>query len=125
MLGFGHNLFIEIMVQKMYFRLPSSQTSADKDSESSDSSVSSLSDRTDRQRAAFFYNPDRIRTADRIDTGKIRTYRNRTVVFYKIPVRIRTADRTGQDFPENQDKNETRTGHRQCCPATSGSCIRW
>ena len=27
---------------------------------------------------------------------------------------------TGQDFPENPDKNETRTGHGQCCPPTSG-----
>ena len=41
------------------------QTSADKDSESPDSSVSFLSGWTDRQRVAFFYNPDRIRTADR------------------------------------------------------------
>ena len=26
---------------------------------------------------------------------------------------------TSQDFPENPDKNETRIGHRQCCPSTS------
>ena len=26
---------------------------------------------------------------------------------------------TGQDFPENPDTNETRTGHGQCCPSTS------
>ena len=28
---------------------------------------------------------------------------------------------TGHDFPENPDKNETRTGHGQCCPLRSGS----
>ena len=27
---------------------------------------------------------------------------------------------TGHDFSENPDKNETRTGHGQCCPPTSG-----
>ena len=26
----------------------------------------------------------------------------------------------GHDFPENPEKNETRTGHGQCCPLTSG-----
>ena len=26
---------------------------------------------------------------------------------------------TGQDFPENSDENETRTGHGQCCLSTS------
>ena len=45
--------------------------------------------RPDRQRADFFYNSDRIRTADRIDTDRIRTDRHRT----ENPDRIRTADR--------------------------------
>ena len=26
---------------------------------------------------------------------------------------------TGHDYPETPDKNETRTGHGQCCPPTS------
>ena len=38
------------------------QTSADKDNESPDTSGSSLSGRADRQRTAFFENPDRIET---------------------------------------------------------------
>ena len=28
---------------------------------------------------------------------------------------------SGHDIPENPDKNETRTGHGQCCPPTSDS----
>ena len=56
------------------------QTSTDKDSESLDSSVSFLSGRTDRQRTAFF----EVRT----ESGK--------------------QTDTGQDFPENPDKNQTR-----------------
>ena len=72
----------------------SEQTSADKDSESPDSSALSLSGRTDRQRTEFFL---KIRT----ESGQ------------------RTD--TGQDFPENPEKNETRTGHGQCCPPTSVS----
>ena len=66
------------------------QTSADKDSESLDSFVSFLSGRTDRQRTAFF----EIRT----ESGK--------------------QTDTGQDFPENLDKNQTRTGHGNRCPPT-------
>ena len=62
------------------------QTSADKDSENSDSSVSSLSGRTDRQRVAFFSN-FYTESGQRTDTG--------------------------QYFPENPGKNETRTGHRR------------
>ena len=45
---------------------------------------------------------------------------NGQLLFYN-PDRIRKADRIGYDFPENPDKNETRTGHGQCCPPTSGS----
>ena len=30
---------------------------------------------------------------------------------------------TGHDFPENPDKNKTRTGHGQCCPPTSDQTI--
>ena len=33
---------------------------------------------------------------------------------------------TGHDFPENPDKNNTRTGHGQYCPPTSASdLIPW
>ena len=49
----------------------------------------------------FLEIPDRIRTADRMETDRIRTDRHRT------------------RFPENPDKNETRTGHGQYCPPTS------
>ena len=100
--------------------------------------------RTDRHRKAFFSkNPDRIQTADKIETDRTRTDRHRTACFPKIRTESgqRTESRqtesgqtdtwqkiltesgqrtdTGQDFPENPDKNETRTGHGQCCPPTS------
>ena len=115
--------------------------------------------RTDRQRAGsrqknpdrqtpdsiFSKNPDRIQTADKIETDRTRTDRHRTACFPKIRTESgkRTESRqtesgqtdtwqkiltesgqrtdTGQDFPENPDKNETRTGHGQCCPPTSAS----
>ena len=85
----------------------------------------------------FSKNPDRIPTADRIETKKIRTDRHRTAFFSKIRTesgqltksrqtesgqtdtgqRIRTESGqqtdTGHDFPENPDKNEIRAGHGQ------------
>ena len=91
----------------------------------------------------FSKNPDKIPTADRIEVEKIRTDRHQTAFFLKIRTesgqrtdsrqtesgqtdtgqKIRTESGqqtdTGQDFPENPDKNETRTGHGQCCPPTS------
>ena len=67
------------------------QTSSDKDTESPDSSVSFLSGRTDRQRTAFL--------KSRTESGK--------------------QTDTGLDFPENRDKNQTRTGHGHRCPPTS------
>ena len=95
----------------------------------------------------FSKNPDKIPTADRIEVEKIRTDRHRTAFFLKIRTesgqrtdsrqtksgqtdtgqKIRTESGqqtdTGQDFPENPDKNETRTGHGQCCPPTSASHV--
>ena len=89
--------------------------SVDKDTESPDRSVSSLSGRTGRQWTAFFQKIWKesgrgtrhrtvflirleilIRTADRIETNRIRTGRHLTV----NPDRIRTADR------QTPDKNE-------------------
>ena len=67
------------------------QTSADKDSTSLDSSVSFLSGRTDRQQTAFL--------KSRTESGK--------------------QTDTRQDFPENRDKNQTRTGHGHRYPPTS------
>ena len=125
------------------------QTSADKDSESPDSSVLSLSGRKDGQRTEFFFeNPDKIRTPDKNTTEKIRTDRHRTKKF--IGIRTESGHRTKtrqtksgqtdtgqriltksghrtdtrQNFPENPDKNRTRTGPRQCCPLNSGHNIR-
>ena len=58
---------------------------------------------------------DSILTADRIETERIRTDRHQT----ENPDRIWTADRHWTRFSEKLDKNETRTGHGQCCPPTS------
>ena len=61
---------------------------------------------------SLFY---KIRTADRIGTDRIRIDRHRT----ENTDIIRTD--TGPDFPENPDKNETRTEHGQYCPTTYDS----
>ena len=39
--------------------------------------------------------------------------------FSKIRTESGQQTDTGHDFPENPDKNKTRTGHGQCCPPTS------
>ena len=81
---------------------------------------------------SFFENPDKIRTADRIETGKIRTDRHRTGFFTKfrtksgqrtesrqtesgqtdigqpIFLKSRQQAETGHDFPEKPEK--TRQG---------------
>ena len=80
----------------------------------------------------------KVRTAlsrpDRIKTGKIRTDRHRKAFVTKFRTtdiieadtrrRIRTLSRqrtdTGQDLLDNSDKSETKTGHGQRCPPTSG-----
>ena len=59
--------------------------------------------------------PDRIPTADRIKTKKS----GQTDTWQKIRTEPGQQTDTGHDFPENADKNETRTGHGQCCPPTS------
>ena len=41
-------------------------------------------------------------------------------VFSKIRTESGQQTDTGHDFPEDPDKDETRTGHEQCCPPTSG-----
>ena len=46
---------------------------------------------TDYEQLSF--NPDRIRTVNRNDAGKIRIGRNRTAFFYQMPDIIRTVDR--------------------------------
>ena len=63
----------------------------------------------------FYKIPDRILTADRIETDRIRTDRHQT----ENPDRIWTADRHWTRFSRKLDKNETRTGHGLCCPPTS------
>ena len=62
--------------------------------------------------------PFSLKSGQNPDSGQIRDRQN---------LDRQTPDRksgqqtdTGQDFPENPDKNETRTGHGQCCPPTSG-----
>ena len=83
-----------------------------------------MSGRIDRQRVVFFYNPDRIRIADRIEAGKIRTYRHRTGFFTKFRTESGQQTDTGHDFPENPDKNETRAGHGHTCGQTADSLFR-
>ena len=74
-----------------------------------DTSVSSWSSRTDRQRTAFF---TKLRTASGLLTESRQTKAG------QIPNR-----KHGQnsDSKKTPDKNETRTGHGQCCSPTSGS----
>ena len=59
--------------------------------------------------SVFSKNPDRIRTADKIETDRIRTDRHRTA----NPDRIRTADRHRTRFSgksgQKRDKDRTRT----------------
>ena len=71
--------------------------------------------RTDRHRTGFF-------TKFRTESGQ-RTKPRQTDTGQKIRTESGQQTDNGHDFPENPDKNETRTGHRQCCPPTSVS--RW
>ena len=87
------------------------QTLADKDSAPPDSSASSMSGRTDRHRTAFF-TQFRTESAKRAESRQIESEQ-------KIQTEFRHRTDTGHDFPDNPDKNETWTGHGQCCPPTS------
>ena len=62
----------------------------------------------------FFIKSGQNPGADRISTD-----RNWTAFFLKIRTESGQQTDTRPDFPENPDKNETRTGHGQCYPPTS------
>ena len=70
----------------------------------------------DKHWTAFFKSPDRIRTAAKIETDRIRMERHRT----ESPERIWTVDRHRTQKIQKK-KNETRTGHEHCCLPTSGN----
>ena len=72
--------------------------------------------RTDRHRTAFFL---KIRTESRQLTKSRQTESGQTDTGQKIRTESGQRTDTGHDFPENPDKNETRTGHGQYCPPTS------
>ena len=56
----------------------------------------------------LFYNPDRIRTADRIETGKIRTDRHRTWFFTKFQTESgQTPDRKSGQNPDSRQTPDT------------------
>ena len=83
--------------------------------------------RPDRQTAdrVFLRNPDKIRTADRIETDRVRTDRHRKAFFSKNPDRILTPDRietdrirTDRHRTENPDRIRIPDRHR-----TDLSCV--
>ena len=61
----------------------------------------------------------KIRTESGQRTDSRQTESGQTDTGQKIRTESGQQTDTGQDFPENPDKNETRTGHGQCCPPTS------
>ena len=61
----------------------------------------------------------KIRTKSGHRTESRQTESGQTDTGQKIRTESGQQTDTGQDFPENPDKNETRTGHGQCCPPTS------
>ena len=63
----------------------------------------------------------KIRTKSGHRTESRQTESGQTDTGQKIRTESGQQTDTGQDFPENPDKNETRTGHGQCCPPTSGN----
>ena len=69
--------------------------------------------------------PDSIFLKVRTDSGQLtelrQTESGQTDTGQKIRTESGQHTDTGQDFPENPDKNETRTGHGLCCPPTSGT----
>ena len=57
----------------------------------------------------------------KLRTESRQTESGQTVTGQKIWTETGQQTDTGQDFPESPDKNETRTGHGQCCPPTSAT----
>ena len=94
------------------------KTSAEKDSEGPGSSVSSLFGRTDKQWTAVL---SEIRTVRLSESRQWTDLWGKSGQTADSKIRAESGQQTdtGQDFPENPDKNETMMGHGQLCPQTS------
>ena len=96
----------------------------------SESDVGGLGHRKSGQLCIVLVRPDRQTTDNvffleiRTESGQLtesrQTESGQTDTGQKIRTESGQQTDTGHDFPENQDKNETRTGHGQYCPPTSG-----
>ena len=88
----------------------------DSDSKNPDITVLSLSGRTDRHRTDCFW---KIETKSGHRTESRQTKSGQTDTEQRILTESGHRTDTRQNFPENPDKNRTKTGPRQCRPLNS------